>query len=471
MRSCFSNSVFLVFALALTTPLSVAQQSRKNISVPTSSRSSENDELVKAVDSIAEKALSRPITGLSIGIMKEGRIVLSRGYGFSELEKKLAATEQTRYQIGSITKQFTAAAIMRLAEQKKLRLDDSITKYLPEFPTQGHNVTIRHLLNHTSGIKSYSDYFHVLDPPVTTTSVSPEQILASIKDKPFDFKPGEQFAYNNSGYFLLGLIIERDSGESYAKYLAEQFFTPLKMTSTSFCGVAPNTAIPRGYSSKGFELIKAPVATMSVSFAAGALCSTVGDLLVWQQALANGKALSPASLQQMTALTKLASGEFLEYGFGLWVSKYQGHRAIWHAGGISGFNSQMAHYPDERLTIVVLTNTFPAGAEEIERGIARKVFGIPEREVKDLPITPTEWAKYLGIYDLGQFKIRVFEENKILKAQVVGEDSFRLMYQGGHSFAAEASSDIRLTFTIENSVATKLTLDLRGTMISGKKTP
>ena len=173
----------------------------------------------------------------------------------------------------------------------------------------------------------------------------------------------------------------------------------------------------------------------------------------------------------MIAPTKLNSGEFVEYGFGFWLSKYHGHRTIWHAGGISGFNSQMAYYPDDRLTIVVLANTFPAAAEEIERAITRKVFGIPEQEVKDLPITPQDWAKYLGTYDLGQFKMRVFDENKVLKAQVVGEDSFRLMYQGEHRFAAEVSSDIRLTFTIENGGATKLTLDLRGTIISGKKTP
>jgi CubicO group peptidase (beta-lactamase class C family) len=218
---------------------SINQMKSSKISQP-GNLTKEDAALIKEINLIAENALKRPVAGFSLGVMKDNRVILKRGYGFADLERKIPATAETRYQIGSITKQFTAAAILRLVEQKKINLDDEITKYLPEFSTQGNKVTIHHLLTHTSGIKNYSDYFFVLDSPVTTTPVAPQQILDSIKDKPFDFKPGERLAYNNSGYFLLGLIIERASGMPYAKFLA--FAAPVRIRSfrRAICLIAKN---------------------------------------------------------------------------------------------------------------------------------------------------------------------------------------------------------------------------------------
>src|SRR5688572_8973342 len=195
--------------------------------------------LVHYIDSVATAAVAEQRTaGVSVAVVKNGRTVLAKGYGFADLENDVPATPETVYRIGSVTKQFTAAGIMRLMEQGKLSLDDTLQKFLPDFPTQGNRVTVRHLLNHTSGIRSYTS----LGPKwqrVMRLDLAPDSMVALFANEPFDFKPGDAYRYNNSGYFLLGVIIEKLSGKPYGQYLQDEFFTPLGLKSTVYCDQAP----------------------------------------------------------------------------------------------------------------------------------------------------------------------------------------------------------------------------------------
>ena len=186
------------------------------------------DGAIAKIDAIVQKGLDEKVASYAVGVMKDGRLVLARGYGFADVENNVPATAETVYRLGSITKQFTSMAIMQLAEAGKLSIDDELTKFLPDYPTQEHKVTIHHLLNHTSGIKSYTSLPNFFIS--SRQDRSHQEMLAVIKEKPFDFAPGEQMQYNNSGYYLLGMVIEKASGQSYADYLAEHIFKPLGMT-------------------------------------------------------------------------------------------------------------------------------------------------------------------------------------------------------------------------------------------------
>lgn len=249
--------------------------------------------LLNYVDSVATAAISeKSIAGVSVAIVKNGRTVLAKGYGFADLENDVPATAETVYRIGSVTKQFTSAAIMRLMEQGKLSLDDTLQKFLPAFPTHGNRVTVRHLLNHTSGIKSYTS----LGPKwarVVRLDLMTDSLIALVANEPFDFKPGDAYRYNNSGYFLLGMIIEKLSGKPYGQYLKDEFFTPLGLKSTIYCDQAPLIKHrAQGYATQttgGGGFINAEPLSMTQPYAAGSLCSSVNDLVVWTQALSSGR--------------------------------------------------------------------------------------------------------------------------------------------------------------------------------------
>lgn len=407
------------------------------------------DPIATYADSVVGAAIAKHQTaGASVAIVKAGRTIVSKGYGSQDLENDVPATAQTVYRIGSLTKQFTAAAIMRLAEQGKLSLDDSVQKFLPTFPTQGNRVTIRHLLTHTSGIKSYTG----LGPKWTSRmrlDLAKDSLVAMFANEPFDFKPGAQWKYDNSGYFLLGMIIERLSGQSYGAYLKDEFFTPLGLAGTRYCDQRPLiTHRAQGYSpTPDGQFVNADLLSMTQPYAAGSLCSTVDDLAAWTRALSSGKVVSPASYAQMTTPGTLNDGAPLTYGFGLQVGTLAGHRHIYHNGGINGFISELHHYPDDSLIVVVLTNTEGPAAPKLEAVLARRALGIPEAVVKDVALRAADVARFSGDYVLGgQLAIKVFADGAALKAQAAGQSALLLRYQGGATFVADADHDITLEF-------------------------
>jgi CubicO group peptidase (beta-lactamase class C family) len=416
---------------ALTAPAARAQDTRS---------------LIRYVDSVANAAVAEHRTaGVSVAEVKNGRTILAKGYGFADLENDVPATAETVYRIGSITKQFTSAAIMRLVEQGKLSLDDTLQKFLPNFPTQGNRVTVRHLLNHTSGIKSYTS----LGPRwarVIRLDLAPDSVVALFANEPFDFKPGDAWAYDNSGYFLLGMIIEKVSGKPYGQYVKDELFTPLGLESTIYCDQAPLIKHrAQGYAPQpGGGFINAEPLSMTQPYAAGSLCSTVTDLAAWTLALSSGKVVSPASYKMMTTPLTLNDGKPLTYGFGLGIGTLGGHRQVSHNGGINGFISELHHYPDDSLVTVVLTNTGALAAVQLERLIARRALGI-----KDLPavaIDAPALERFVGEYAIGTTRLKVFVEGGRLRAQPPGAPAFGLKHVGGGRFVRDDNDDIQFEF-------------------------
>jgi len=282
-------------------------------------------------------------------VARDGNIVIDRGYGMANVEWDVPNTPATKFRLGSVTKQFTAAAILLLEERGQLKIDDRIKTYLPDQPMAWDRITIFNLLTHTSGIPNFTATPEYNAAKGRATTV--DQTLGTLRDRALDFGPGEKMSYSNSGYLALGSIIEKVSGQSYEQFVVDNIFTPLGMKDS---GYDSNTAIIKRRAS-GY--IKGPVATvnagyihMSVPHAAGALYSTTGDLLKWEQALFAGKVVSKASLERMITPFKN------DYGFGLLSVVDKGRRVIWHNGGIDGFNTRMSYYPDTRTVVIVLSN-------------------------------------------------------------------------------------------------------------------
>jgi CubicO group peptidase (beta-lactamase class C family) len=314
--------------------------------------------LAAAVDSIVEAPIKAgKVAGASVAVVRGSETIVERGYGLADLQLDVATPPRAIYEIGSVTKQFTAAAILLLAEDGKLSLDDPLTKFLADYPTQGHRITIRHLLNHTSGIKGYTELeefreFMVLKKPK-------QELVKLFSSKPFDFAPGEDLIYNNSAYVLLGLIIEQAGSVSYADFVKARLFDKIGMQDSSYCServiqknkvqgydTAPNgTLVLKGYLDHSWP------------YAAGSLCSSAHDLVLWNRALHGGKVLSPASYRELTTPGRLNDGAEIRYAMGLGVVNTAGRKVITHGGGINGFLSHAAYYPAEDLTVVVLFNT------------------------------------------------------------------------------------------------------------------
>lgn len=349
-------------------------------------RSDRRSDLEIQVDGLAQAYLDAGETaGISVGIARDGRTLLAKGYGLADIENDVPATAETVYRIGSITKQFTAAAILRLVEQEELSLDSDLATLLPDFPTEGHTVTVEQLLNHTSGIPSYTS---LGDPfwAVSRLDLSHDELLALVNEPSFDFAPGAEWRYNNTGYYLLGLILERLTERDYATLMREEIFAPLGLDATTYCGereIIPHRA--EGYDRVDGQLLNDEMLSMNLPYAAGALCSTVGDLIAWQQALAGGEVVSAGSYEAMITPRALADGSPLTYGFGLGVGELEGHARISHGGGINGFVSMLARYPDDDLDVVVLTNTGGPVASKLAEQVARAALGleIPEEEDDD----------------------------------------------------------------------------------------
>lgn len=334
------------------------------------------------IDAVTKQEIeSGQVAGAAIAVLKDGRLIFAKGYGRSNLELETPVTTKTVFRIGSLTKQFTAAGVLLLAEQGKVKIDDKLSRYLPEFP-RANEVTLRDLLNHTSGIHSFTEG-PVIDK-ISRTGVTVHQLVAAIatQERPYDFDPGTGWWYSNSNYALLGAVIEKVSGATWATFMKTEIFDKLGMTDTAAddaADVIPGRAT-------GYSLISdtpgkfrnADFTDMSVPYAAGALRSTVGDLARWRAALFGGKLLNPVSLKEMLAVGRLRNGAPNQtaiawpggkasppppglvpgyYAFGLDHHSENGRPIIGHDGSIAGFDAVMRTYVDSDLTIIVLTNT------------------------------------------------------------------------------------------------------------------
>lgn len=304
-------------------------------------------------------------------IADRGKPVFRKAYGLANREWNMANSPTTVFRIASTTKTFTAAAVLRLAEQGKLTLEDPISKYYPAAPAAWAGITLRQLLTHTSGIPNYVETNGFIRGPARLRS-TPDDLVALVRDKPLDFPPREKFRYSNTGYVLLGMVISKVSGRSYADDLADTFFKPLGLAHTAYddlADVVPNRA--SGYWRPSGPWEHARLMTPQASDASGALRSTADDLLRWDQALHRGRVLSPASQKAM--FTDYGHG----YGLGSFVEIRHGHRLWDHGGNVPGFCNAFEYYPDDGVTVIVLDNIEGQDAEKLAKELAWAYFGWP----------------------------------------------------------------------------------------------
>jgi D-alanyl-D-alanine carboxypeptidase len=433
-------------------------------------RPDQNAPLAHTLDSLADAIRKdRNVPGLAVAVVRGHDTLLLHGYGLADLENLVPVDPGSVFRIGSLTKQFTASAIMRLVEAGRIGLDDSLARYLPDYPAAvADRVRIRQLLNHTSGIPSYTGLPRFWQ--LSRLELAPDSVLALFKDLPLEFEPGARWRYDNSGYYLLGLILERVTGERYADHLRRTLFEPLGLASTRYCDTGP--IVPhrvQGYASDSGRIVNAEPLGMGPPFAAGALCSSAADLARWEQALMGGRVVSAASLALMTAPTALTGGGSQGYGFGLGLGAMAGHRQIAHGGGINGFACWMGYFPDDSLTVVVLTNRADANADAIGSRLARRALGIAEPLVRDLPRSAAELARYTGAYtsDIGRMEIGVEGSRLQLHGPVDGE----LRYQGQERFLAADDPDVALSFHLEGERVTGFTLSAGGRSFEVRRTP
>ncbi|MCI0745418.1 MAG: beta-lactamase family protein [Verrucomicrobia subdivision 3 bacterium] len=308
------------------------------------------------LDRYVEQRLKRNnVPGASIAVLRDGRIINARGYGLADVELEVPATERTVYQWASVTKQFTAAAAMLLIQDGKLKLDDRLSRFYTNSPAAWSNVSVAHLIYHTSGIKSYTglkDFFKTLRKDYT-----PDELIGLVTNEPMDFQPGQKWSYNNSGYFLLGLVIEQVSAKSYGDFLKERIFDPLGMDTARVnhqFDIIPNRAT--GYGARSNKILRAEFVSPSQPYAAGALMGTVLDLAKWDAALYTDKLFSASVRDELWKPVKLNDGKTHPYGFGWTLGELRGHRYVAHGGGIHGFSTYITRFLDDKLTVIVLMN-------------------------------------------------------------------------------------------------------------------
>ena len=440
-------AVLLVGSLAtpLETPLAAQQKSRA--------------QMVSAIDSVVASYLKGgKAAGMSVAVIKGRDTLALKGYGFADLELNTPTPARAVYEIGSVTKQFTAAAILQLRDAGKLSLTDNISKYLPDYPTQGHTITVGQLLDHTSGMKDYTSLPKFGD--IASRTLPRDSLIAMFKVQPFDFKPGELQLYTNSAYFLAGLIIEKTSGESYAAYIKKHLFDKAGMPDSRYC--SESAIIPRkahGYDmgAKGLEN-KAPLSHV-YPFSAGSICSTAGDIAAWNRALHGGKVLSAAAYRDITTPSRLNDGTTIRYAKGLAIHTFDGRRVIEHAGGIPGFLSQSTYYPDGDVIIVVLINTGgPVSPTEVAKSLANVVLA----PVKTVSATYTgDLAAFAGEYNgpgRGKpMKIKITAKGGQLNLAAEGlPKPIDLSYRPGDRWEHDGQL---VTFVRAGGKVTKMTID------------
>jgi len=327
--------------------------------------------------------------------VKDGQVLVRKAYGTADLELGVGLEPDMVFRIGSMTKQFTAVAILMLMEQEKLGLNDPITKFLPDYPTQGRTITVEHLLTHTSGIKDYTSLPEWL--PLWRKDMSLTELIALFKDKPMDFEPGERWRYCNSGYVLLGAIIEKASGMSYEAFLQQAIFSPLGLKHTYY-GSASRIILLRipGYGpGSDNTFLNAEYLSMTQPYAAGSLLTNVDDLAVWNDALLSGRLIKRETLEKAWTPYKFKDGTSAGYGYGWAIGEYEGHRMIIHGGGINGFLSDGILFPEDRLFVTLLTNSaivarmpykfsLPIAALALGKPFEPKVVSVPEKALAPL---------------------------------------------------------------------------------------
>ena len=359
--------------------------------------------------------------GAAALVSKDGEVIFHKAYGMADLELSVPMQTDNVFRIGSITKQFTAVAILMLAEQGKLSIQDPITKFLTDYPTQGHTITIEHLLTHTSGIKSYTNMESFFAK--ARKDMTPTELIDFFKEEPMEFAPGEQWNYNNSGYIILGAIIEEISQKSYEDFVVENIFKPLGMDNSyydHYDRIIPNRAA--GYSPDENGYRNADYLSMTLPYAAGSLMMTVADLNTWIQAIHSEKLISRASLDKAFMPYTLNDGTETEYGYGWSMGGIQGMPSIEHGGGIFGFVTESIYIPEEKVFATVFCNHNGGASTPATIQLASMAIGKPYHTGTILELTDKQMADYVGIYEIkpGDERTITLEDNALYSIRTEG---------------------------------------------------
>jgi len=355
---------------------------------------------VKEYDRLMSDMFNEDGPGAVALIVKDGKTIYRKAFGMANLELEVKMTPVNIFRIGSITKQFTASAILKLRDEGKLSLDDDITKYLVDYPTHGHKISIKHLLTHTSGIKSYTG-MEEWTAETRKKAFTPEELIEFFKFQPMEFKPGEQWSYNNSAYFILGYIIELVSGMTYEEYIDTNFFKPLEMTNSyygSTSRIIKNRAY--GYNKINDEYINADYLSMTQPYSAGALLSTVDDLYKWYSSVMDDKVISRTSREEAQSTYILNNGEKTGYGYGWAIGNIQGSPTISHDGGINGFLTSSIYLTEEDLFVAVFSNCNCNSPGNIAIKMAAIALGKPYKWEK-ITLDKDILKSYEAVYETG----------------------------------------------------------------------
>jgi CubicO group peptidase (beta-lactamase class C family) len=378
----------------------------------------------------------------SVLVANDKEVLLSKGYGMANYELDIPATSQTKFRVASITKQFTAMAIMQLQEQGLLSVEDKLSKYILDYPN-ADKITIHHLLTHRSGIPNPCRSSNFKEEKIKPHTL--EQIIELFKNEPLDFQPGEQFKYSNSGYVLLSYIIEKTSGKKYDLFLKESIFDVIDMNDSGYdtaYTIIKNRA--SGYRFRGNELINADYVDMTFVSGAGGLYSTVEDLHKWDRALYTEKLVSKNSL--MSIFTPYYA---TETGYGWWIYKFYGRNVVSHNGGIDGFSSVIHRYPDDKICIIILGNREEIDRYRIAKGLAAIIFGEEyQLPVKRFAITvdPSIYDKYVGKYKFDDDVImNIVKAKDRLFAEVDGHSNIELLPETENRFF-QKMTEVQVSF-------------------------
>ena len=399
------------------------------------------------VAAFAQAELKRQVAdpdgpGMAVLVARGDTLLFRGARGSADLALKVPLSADHVFRIGSVTKQFAAAGLLALADQGKLRLDDPLSRFMPEYPG-AEGITLAQLLNHTAGVPSYTSIPGYMDQDIRR-DLSTQELVAVFKDRTVDFEPGSQWRYSNSGYVLIGAVIEAVSGEPWDRWLAKQQFEPLELEHTR--GGATREVIPghaSGYAVTGSGVLQAAPLSMTQPHAAGALVSTVDDLWRWNRALHGGTLLSATSYARMITPEGAAAGNGVDYGFGVQIDRLRGQRLIEHGGGIHGFGALLLYLPDSGISVAVLRNANGEGGEAanlLARRLAAFALGDPYPDIRAVEVAEAELASVQGVYRLNTGSARTLrlKEGRLF-SQRSGGSPFPLIPLGQDRFAFEGS--------------------------------
>jgi CubicO group peptidase (beta-lactamase class C family) len=424
----------------------------------------QNSTVEKKLDELLAKQFKPTEPGCVLLVVKRGNTIYKKAFGTANLELQVPMQPDMVFKVASITKQFTAVAILQLVEKGLLHLKDSLQKYIPDYPSKGYTITIENLLTHTSGIRDYMR-INTSNQNMERWDFSPKQLIDSFKRYPLEFEPGTKFGYSNSGYYLLGYIIEKISGKNYQQYIQDNLLTPLALKHSYFDGdgiIIPNKV--NGYRKDGTTIKNADFWSSTIAYSSGGLLTNTTDLYNWFKGLLSYKIIRKETLDQAFTAFKLKDGSVTSYGYGWSIPNSNKFTSIEHAGRMNGFLSNEIYYPGQDVFIAVFFNSEQVPRDELSRSISEIVLGEPLQ--KEVTLSDSILNTYTGTYSLTidpKRTITVVKDKDHLVAQVSGQQTFEILFQSTTTFQLKTVSDMTGEFISENGKIVKFLVYQNGT--------